>query len=89
MVKVRGRLKSINIEDRRPGKIKSSYEGLPLSVRFQKKQNWTVPKSPSAPKKNSKGRSGERPKVGTLGTRGRRVTYAPGKVRSMSGGGYR
>jgi hypothetical protein len=35
-MKTKGRRKSTNIEDRRPGKIKSNYSGLDLSSTFSK-----------------------------------------------------
>lgn len=34
----------MNIEDRRPSKIQPLYKGLSLSNRFNKQENYTVPK---------------------------------------------
>ncbi len=33
----------MNIEDKRPGRLKPWYDGLPLSVIFRKQENYTVP----------------------------------------------
>jgi hypothetical protein len=42
-MKTKGRLGSINIEDRRPGKIKPWYQGLPLADTFREQFEYLMP----------------------------------------------
>lgn len=52
-MKYKERTKSANIEDRRKGKIKSWYDGLPLSNSFREQIEY-LPMSPSLKKRGRK-----------------------------------
>jgi len=52
-MKAKGRDKSTNIEDRRKGKIKPWYNGLPLSDSFIEQTEY-LPTSPSVKKRGRK-----------------------------------
>lgn len=77
-MKTKGRLKSMNIEDKRPGKIKPWYDGLPLASTFKEQFPYYPPKDETPPPTKKTSLRGRQAKI-----------TKSGKIRVKKTGGYK